>query len=282
MGKGGLGIGLDALFDDNLTDVQVKKTLRLSEIEPNRAQPRKTFNDEGITALAESLKEHGMIQPILVRPIGNDMYQIVAGERRWRAAHKAELNEVPVIIREFTDIEAMQIALIENLQRENLNPIEEAVGFKELIDKFSMKQEELGKIMGRSRSSVTNTLRMLNLPEEVQELLKEGQISIGHAKVLCGLQDKEIQKKLAEKSAEGFYTVRELTKIVSKLNEKDKITPEDKLRTDSYYKEVELSLNERLGRKVKVDYGKKKGTIVLEFYDKDDLNGLLKNFIVDD
>ena len=165
MAKKGLGSGLDTLFMDNTNDIQVKKTLRTSEIEPNRDQPRKVFSDEAIAALADSIREYGVLQPILVRPLGTGMYQIVAGERRWRAARMLGLNEVPVNIKELSNLEAMQIAIVENLQRENLNPLEEASGYSELIEKFGMTQEKVAKLVGRSRSAVANAVRLLTLPE---------------------------------------------------------------------------------------------------------------------
>ncbi|MDE7136894.1 MAG: ParB/RepB/Spo0J family partition protein, partial [Ruminococcus sp.] len=167
MAIGGLGAGLDSLFSDNTSAVQVKKTLRTSEIEPNREQPRKKFSDEAITSLADSIREHGMLQPILVRPLSSGGYQIVAGERRWRAARMLGLDEVPVNIRELSDSETMQIAIIENLQRENLNPVEEANGYNELIEKYGMTQDKVAKMVGRSRSSVANAIRILTLPEAV-------------------------------------------------------------------------------------------------------------------
>ena len=270
--KGGLGIGLEALFDDNSSDVQVKKTLRTSEIEPNRSQPRKNFNEEAIASLAESIREHGIIQPLLVRPYQNT-YQIVAGERRWRAARMLGIDEVPVIIKELADAEAMQIALIENLQRENLNPIEEAASYKELIETYKMKQDYLSKIVGRSRSAVSNAMRLLNLPDEVQEYIKDGLVSVGHAKILLSIEDQEIMIELARRVSEGKLTVRALEAEVMRLNEKQSDqTSENNHKTDSYFKEMELSLKDRLGRKVSVkQHGESKGTLVLEFYDKDDL-----------
>ena len=183
MAKKGLGSGLDTLFMDNTNDIQVKKTLRTSEIEPNRDQPRKVFSDEAIAALADSIREYGVLQPILVRPLGTGMYQIVAGERRWRAARMLGLDEVPVNIKELSDLEAMQIAIVENLQRENLNPLEEASGYSELIEKFGMTQEKVAKLVGRSRSAVANAVRLLTLPESVQKMVESGDLSAGH--VLC-------------------------------------------------------------------------------------------------
>ena len=270
--KGGLGMGLEALFDDNSSDVQVKKTIRTSEIEPNKSQPRKDFNEDAIASLAESIKQHGIIQPLLVRPY-HATYQIVAGERRWRAARMLGIDEVPVVVKELTDVETVQIALIENLQRENLNPIEEASGFKELVDSYNMKQEDLARIVGKSRSSVANSIRLLNLPQNVQEFLKEGLITVGHAKILLGLDDNELITELAEKISEGNLTVRNLETLVSKLsNQKQKESLENSFKKESYFREMELSLKENLGRKVRVkDKGNGKGTLVLEFYDKDDL-----------
>lgn len=269
--KGGLGMGLEALFDDNSSDVQVKKTLRTSEIEPNKTQPRKDFNEDAIASLAESIKEHGIIQPLLVRPF-QGTYQIVAGERRWRAARMLGVDEVPVIIKELSDSETVQIALIENLQRENLNPIEEAAGYKELMETYGMKQEYLARIVGRSRSSVANSVRLLNLPEKVQEFLKEGLITVGHAKILLGLDDPQLITDLAVKVSEDGLTVRNLEILVSKISAEQKETNEKPSRKDSYFREMELSLKDRLGRKVNVkDKGNGKGTLVLEFYDKEDL-----------
>lgn len=268
--RGGLGMGLEALFSDNSSEVQVKKTLRTSEIEPNRLQPRKTFDEDAIASLAESIKEHGMLQPLIVRPYMGS-YQIVAGERRWRAARSAEVEEVPVIIKELSDAEAMQFAIIENLQREDLNPVEEAAGFKELSETYGMTQEDIAKIAGISRSAVSNSIRILGLPEEVQELIKEGLVSVGHAKVLLSVEDEELVKELALRVSEGCVTVRTLEKIVAGLKADEKKSSEKK-PSDSYFKEMEISLRESLGRKVTVkNKGNDKGTLVVEFYDKADL-----------
>lgn len=276
MAKGGLGAGLDTLFSDNSNDIQVKKTLRTSEIEPNRDQPRKAFSDEAITALADSIREHGMLQPILVRPISTGGYQIVAGERRWRAARMAGLDEVPVNIRELSDLETMQIAIIENLQRENLNPVEEAAGYNELIEKFGMTQEKVAKMVGRSRSAVANAVRILSLPERVLKMLENGDISAGHARALLGFEDEEMLIATALRAADGGLTVRQVEKAAQKSTEhnEEAVSNKSDAKIDNYFKEMELSLNERLGRKVKVDYGKNKGALILEFYDKNDLAAL--------
>lgn len=270
MAKGGLGSGMDLLFEDNVSQVQVKKTLRLSELEPNRSQPRKNFDESAIAALAESIREHGILQPLLVRPTAFGGYQIVAGERRWRAARMLGLDEIPVVIRDLSDFETAQIALIENLQRENLNPLEEALGYKQLQDEFDMKQDEIARIVGRSRSAVTNALRLLKLPDEVKELLVDGSISAGHARALLGFSDENLMIAAAQKAAAGLLTVRQLEKMAA---EKPETKPEIP-QVNTYFREMEISLHERLARKVKVDFKKNKGTLTLEFYDEDDLRAL--------
>lgn len=281
MGKSSLGSGLDFLFSDNTSDVQVKKTLRTSEIEPNRDQPRKVFSDEAIQALADSIREHGMLQPILVRPIGGG-YQIVAGERRWRAARMLGLDEVPVNIRELSDLETMQIAIIENLQRENLNPVEEAAGYNDLIEKFGMTQEKVAKMVGRSRSAVANSVRLLALPERVLRMVENGDISAGHARALLGFENEEMLIATALKAADGGLTVRQVEKAAQKSSETEEKAPASNKKIDNYFVEMELSLHEKLGRKVKVDYGKNKGALILEFYDKEDLAALAEKLAKDE
>lgn len=279
MGIGGLGAGLDSLFSDNTSEVQVKKTVRISEIEPNREQPRKNFSEESIASLAESIREHGMLQPILVRPLRVGGYQIVAGERRWRAARMLGLDEVPVNIRELTDTQAMQIAVIENLQRENLNPVEEANGYSELIEKYGMTQEKVAQMVGRSRSAIANAVRILSLPETVIEMIGDNRLSMGHAKALMGIEDRELLISTAEKACDGGMTVRQVENIVQKPKVKSE-KKSDK-RIDNYFVEMEISLKEKLGRKVKVDYGKNKGALILEFYDKDDLKEIAEKLAGD-
>ncbi|MBR6985330.1 MAG: ParB/RepB/Spo0J family partition protein [Ruminococcus sp.] len=271
MAKGGLGLGLDMLFPDNANEVQVKKTLRTSEIEPNRDQPRKNFSDEAITALADSIREHGILQPILVRPMSTGSYQIVAGERRWRAARMLGLDEVPVNIRELSDVEAMQIAIIENLQRENLNPVEEANGYNELIEKYGMTQDKVAKMVGRSRSAIANAVRILSLPDRVLKMLENGELSAGHAKALLAFENEDILVGVAERAADGGMTVRQVERLAQKQGEEPVEDKRSDKKIDNYFVEMEISLKERLGRKVKVDYGKNKGVLVLEFYDKEDL-----------
>lgn len=270
--KGGLGNGLSALFDDNKTESNSSQTLRVSEIEPNREQPRKNFDDESISALADSIKQHGILQPLLVRPYRSS-YQIVAGERRWRAARMLGLSEVPVQIRELSDAETMQIALIENLQRENLNPIEEAKGYSELIESYDMTQEEVAKTVGRSRSAVSNSMRLLSLPDEILEMLENGDISVGHGKALLSFEDEEKMLEAARKAADGKLNVRSLEKMA---NEEAVEKTVSNKQIDNYFKEMEISLHDTLGRKVKVEYGRNKGALILEFYDKEDLSELAK------
>jgi ParB family chromosome partitioning protein len=280
MAIGGLGAGLDTLFSNNTNEVQVKKTLRLSEIEPNRNQPRRYFSEEAITTLAESIREHGMIQPILVRPLSTGGYQIVAGERRWRAARMLGLDEVPVNIKELSDEETMQIALVENLQRENLNPIEEALGYNELIETYGMTQEKVAKIVGKSRSAIANSVRLLSLPERIQKMIQSGSLSAGHARALLGFDDEEMMTAVAVKAADGGLTVRQVERAAQKSSENDeKENKKSDRHIDNYFVEMELSLKERLGRKVKVDYGSDKGVIILEFYDKEDLAAIADKLV---
>ena len=225
-----------------------------------------------------------MLQPILVRPISTGGYQIVAGERRWRAARMAGLDEVPVNIRELSDLETMQIAIIENLQRENLNPVEEAAGYAELIDKYGMTQEKVAKMVGRSRSAVANAVRLLSLPERVLKMLENGDISAGHARALLGFEDEEMLVATALRAADGGLTVRQVEKAAQKSAEHsdEASASASNKKIDNYFKEMELSLNERLGRKVKVDYGKNKGALILEFYDKNDLAALAEKLAKED
>ncbi|MBR1527899.1 MAG: ParB/RepB/Spo0J family partition protein [Oscillospiraceae bacterium] len=271
MAKGGLGGGLGSLFEDNAAEIQTKKTIRLSDIEPNRNQPRKNFDDAAISALANSIREHGMLQPILVRPLpDSNNYQIVAGERRWRAARMLSLNEVPVIVRELSDLETAEIALIENLQREDLNPVEEAKAFQRLQDDFGMKQDEIAKKVGCSRSTVANALRLLKLPEEVQTMLIKGDITTGHAKALLAFSDQKQMILAAQKAADGQLNVRQLEKMAVESDSKD-LDDIPVSKTISYFGEIEHALKNRLGRKVKVQFKKNKGTLLLEFYDEEDL-----------
>lgn len=276
---GGLGKGLDAIFIENDTnDSNNNVFLKISDIEPNRDQPRKDFNEEALRELADSIATHGVLQPLLVRPLAGGGYQLVAGERRWRASRMAGLSEVPVVIREMTDSEMTQIALIENLQREDLNSVEEALGYKSLMDAYNLTQDEVAKAVGKSRPAVANVMRLLNLPEEIQDMLKEGEISAGHARALLGIADKETMIKIAKSIASQDLTVRDVERLAKKQSSDKKPKAEKQHQKRApIYDEVELSLNEHLSRRVKVMNDKENnGTLQIEFYSEDDLVQLAK------
>ncbi|MBR5495967.1 MAG: ParB/RepB/Spo0J family partition protein, partial [Oscillospiraceae bacterium] len=243
-------------------------------VEPNVNQPRKDFDNNALIELAESITEYGVLSPLLVRPLTNGMYQIIAGERRWRASKMAGLTEIPVIIREFDDKTTMQIALVENLQREGLNPIEEAQGYQELIEKYGFSQEQVSKSVGKSRSAVTNTLRLLNLPKNVCKMVGDGLISAGHARAILGIENSKEREEVANLVIEKGLSVREVEKLVKSKNEPPKPQPEKdeiKFGGNSIYKEIELALTQQLRRKVKVNVKNGKGVLQLSFYDRDDL-----------
>ena len=271
--KGGLGKGLEALFTDNATgDVNSATRLRLSEIEPNKAQPRKDFDEEALASLADSIKEHGVIQPLLVRPLDNGSYQLVAGERRWRAARMAGLSEVPVIIKELSDRETMEIGLIENLQREDLNPIEEALGYQTLMETYDFTQDEISRRVGRSRPAVANALRLLHLPQEVIALVRKKELSSGHARAILALPDEETMIETAKKAAKGNVSVREIERLAQGKRERPQKGKAG--ARDSFYDEVELALAAELGRKIAIqvkNQEKDRGTITVEFYSKEEL-----------
>ena len=226
--RSGLGKGLDALFMDNDTNDTGVVTLRLSQIEPNREQPRKVFNEEALNELADSIREHGVLQPLLVRPLPGGVYQLVAGERRWRASRMAGLQEVPVVIREMDEEQAMEIALIENLQREDLNAIEEASGYKLLMERYNMTQEQVAKRVGKSRPAIANALRLLNLPEPVLEMVEEGEVSPGHARALLSFDDPQRMMDVAQKVRTGKYSVRDIERMSKEQEEKEKKSAEEK------------------------------------------------------
>ena len=280
--KGGLGKGFDALMLDNALETADNTsitTLKISDIEPNKDQARKEFEEEAITELAESIAEHGVLQPLLVRPLINGGYQLIAGERRWRASRAAGLTEVPVIIKALTDEEAAVISLIENLQRENLNPVEEAYGFAQLIKDYGLTQEDAAKKVGKSRTAVTNALRIIKLPEKVIDMIRDGSLSAGHAKALAGIEDESLIIEAAELIKEKGLSVRETEKLVKNIGKRKDTKPESvKSRRIAYFDEVEIALSESLGRKARViTKGKKEcGTLEIDFYDKDDLEAIAK------
>lgn len=278
--KGGLGKGVDALFFDNAVE-ETAVTLPIDEIEPNRDQPRKTFDETALAELADSIRAHGVLQPLLVRPSADGSYRLVAGERRYRAARMAGLTEVPVTVREMTDEEESVFALIENLQREDLNAIEEAEGLKQLIDTYGLTQEQAASRVGKSRTAVTNALRLLNLPQTVAALVKDGKISMGHARALLSVADEAELSRIADLIVQSGISVRE-TERLCKHAGKTKKTPERRKKSrDKFYDEVELALSETLGRTVKVFVGNGgRGTLEIEFFGTDDLKKLAQDFEV--
>ncbi len=271
MKKGGLGRGLDILFNENATEENAAVTIKLSEIEPNREQPRRDFDEAALNDLADSITRYGLLQPIVVHPQPNGTYQIIAGERRWRACRIAGLTEVPVIIKEVDDKTLMEIALIENLQREDLNAVEEAEGYNSLMKQHGMTQEQVAEAVGKSRSAVANALRLIHLNETELEALRRGTISAGHARALLACEDDELRQKMLLAAADGA-SVRELERMVTAGKKKAaaKKTPPKK---PSFYNEVELSLRNELHRKVNITpNGKGRGTITIEFYNEDELS----------
>lgn len=273
--KGGLGKGLDAIFHDNArADDGGAVELNINELEPNRGQPRKEFSEEAMRELADSIAQHGVLQPLLVRPLLSGGYQIVAGERRWRASRMAGLTTVPALIRELTDSEVMQIALIENLQREDLKPLEEAQGYQALMEEFGFTQDEISKSVGKSRPAVTNALRLLNLPEAVRGMLARGDLSAGHARTLLSFKDEAAMLAAAKRVVAEGLSVRELEKMAKKVNA-EKPEAVRSTRRIRYYDEAELALRDTLNRVVHVGGTKKKGVLSIEFYGEDDLKNLL-------
>ncbi len=267
--KSGLGKGLDALFADTGSDTGNSSTVRISEIEPDLSQPRKDFNEDALAELAKSIETHGVLQPLLIRPTASGMYRIVAGERRWRAARMAGLTEVPAVIREMGESEAAQIALVENLQREDLNAIEEAKGFRQLIDKYGLTQEQIADVVGKSRPAVTNALRLLSLPDEVMKLVEVGTLSAGHAKAILSAEE-EKRIGLAKKIVSEGLSVREAEKFASK-KEKPPKPASAAFSKNSWYKEMEIALTQEIGRPIKIMEGKKGGFLEIPFYNKEDL-----------
>lgn len=270
--KGGLGRGLDSLFNENATDSDSAVKVNINDIEPNRDQPRKDFDETAISELADSISQHGLIQPIVVRPTTDGRYSIIAGERRWRACRLAGLDVVPVIVKDADEQSLMEIALIENLQREDLNAVEEALGYRSLIDGYNLTQDEVAKRMGKSRSAVTNALRLLSLNETELEALRRGTISAGHARALLSCEDAETRSKMLLAAADGA-SVRELEKMSSAAKKAKKNKSKENTEKPNFYSEVELSLKNELHRKVSITpNGKGKGTITIEFFSDDELS----------
>lgn len=274
-----LGAGLDALFEDNALESRDIHTLRLTEIEPNKAQPRKNFDEDAIRGLAESIREHGLIQPIVVRPMPNGItYRIIAGERRWRACRVLGMSEIPVIIRDSDEFEAAQLAVIENVQRADLNPVEEAIAYRTLMEKYDMTQDSLAAAMGKSRSYIANLTRLLSLPEKALESLGEGEITVGHAKALMAVTDEEKLLSALETVISDKLNVRQTEKLAASLSaqaEEKTEAPSENRQMRNYFTEMELSLKEKTGRAVRITgNGEGRGKITLSFSDKDDLGRL--------
>ena len=287
----GLGRDFFSLVEDNMleTKAEAKTTIRISRITPRGDQPRKTFDENALQVLADSIREHGVIQPIVVREIGvlEDNYEIIAGERRWRAAKMAGLDEIPAVIMTGDELKIAEVALIENVQRKDLNPIEEAMAYKALIERFDLKQEEVARQAGKSRSAVANMLRLLELPDEVLALVQEEKLSMGHARAILGLADEEKMLPLAEMIVAKELSVREVEALVRKYNTVPEEIPEveeDKtaMQRRIYMKDLEDKARTKLGRKVKIfDTGRKK-TVELSFEDDEDLANLLKILVGQD
>lgn len=276
--QSGLGRGLSALLEDpNLEFTQQKggiSSVPLHKVEPNPLQPRREFDPESLQALADSITAHGMIQPLTVRELPGGYYQIIAGERRWRAARMAGLQEVPILVIEADDRKVMELALVENLQREDLNPMEEAQGYQTLMQDYGLTQAETAERVGKSRPAVANALRLLSLSEDMAELVRNGTLSPGHARALLGIKSEKLRKQAAQRIIALQLSVRQAESLCRNL---EKPKPEDKeapLAVD-YIAECEKTLTRRLGRKVHIVNGKKKGRFELEFYGQDDLNRLL-------
>ena len=273
--KGGLGRGLDALFNDNSVKNEGAVSVRINDIEPNRDQPRRDFDEQSLSELADSIALHGLLQPIAVRPNSDGNYTIIAGERRWRASRMAGLDKVPVLIKEVDEKELKDLALIENLQREDLNPIEEAKGYKLLIEEYGLTQEQVAEEMGKSRPAIANTLRLLALPEDLLKLVEEGTLSAGHARAILGAPTQAMQRQAAKQVIAHGLSVRQTESLVKALQ---KQPAEKKAANDEialYLGELEKSLSSNLGRKVTISHHGKKGKIQLEYYNPEDLEALL-------
>lgn len=278
MSKKGLGKGLGALIpgiDPTERERQGVVELEIGQIKPNPDQPRKEFDEVRLEELALSIKEHGIVQPVIVRKVG-DGYELVAGERRWRAAQLAGLTKVPALVREFTEAERMEIALIENLQREDLNPLEEAEAYRALMDAFGLTQEALAKRLGRSRSQVANTLRLLQLPDRVQEEIRAGRLSMGHAKVLGGVEDPAELVALAEKVVSEGLSVRELEELLRPREKRERPRAKVRAKLPPDLAAVERRLREQLGTPVKLHWSGERGRVEITFFGEEGLNRLLE------
>lgn len=278
--KKGLGKGLESLFsEENSISIDSGITeLKINRVEPNANQPRKSFDNEKLEALAESIKEHGLIQPIIVVKNKNDNYTIVAGERRWRAAKKAGLSVIPAVVKDYSNQTVTEIALIENLQREDLNPIEEALGYKALMDEYSLTQEEISKRIGKSRSAVANSLRLLTLEKELQQYLISGQISEGHARAILSLNGEVLREFLLNRIIDEGLNVRQAEKLAKDLQTVKPKREKTVTAADIELEKIKNRLEQGFGTKVKIHNGTSKGKIEIEYYGNDDLERILSYF----
>lgn len=282
MAKKGLGKGLGALISEDFSIENEEKVgvseIKITQIEPDPDQPRKDFDQEKLEVLAESIKIHGVIQPLIVTEQKDGFYRIIAGERRWRASKLAGLTTIPAVVREYSKQQSAEIALVENLQREDLNGIEEAKGYKTLMEEFSLTQQQVAEKVGKSRPAVANALRLLNLPESVQDMVIYGEISSGHARAISGISDSEVQTDLAQKVIAEDLSVRQLEKLIAQMNqpapEKEKEPVDVNLKAQ--LKEIQKDLQSYLGTKVKVSTGKNKGKLEIEYYDMNELERLIQ------
>lgn len=273
MKKGGLGRNLDSLFLENtLEDAAKTVTLPIEEIVPNREQPRKQFDEDALADLSASIAQHGVLQPLLVRPMPDGSYQLVAGERRWRASRMAGLTEVPVVIREMAEQEAAELALIENLQREDLNPMEEAIGYRTLMENYGMTQEQAAQVVNKSRPAVANALRLLHLPQAVADMVADGSLSAGHARTVLAFDSEQAQIEAARAAVDKGLSVRDLERMAKSA--KKPRADKQPARRAGFYDEAELALRETLGRQVRVTVGAKGGTLQIEFFDEEDLRAI--------
>ena len=274
----GLGRGLNALLGDPVLQNQGEGSVSLpiSQVEPGLNQPRKRFDPDSLSELADSIRIHGVIQPLTVRRLSSGYYQIIAGERRWRAAKQAGLDEIPAVIIEADDRKVMELGLIENLQREDLNPAEEARGYQTLMTEYGLTQEQVAQRMGKSRPAVTNALRLLNLPEDLMALVEDGSLSAGHARALLGAPNQTLQRQAAKAVLEKGLSVRQTEALVKALQKEKKEKPQEDNVLAIYLADIEKNLGSQLGRKVHIQHKGKKGKVELEYYSEDDLDALLR------
>lgn len=274
----GLGRGLNALLGDPVLQNQGEGSvsLSISQVEPGLNQPRKRFDPDSLSELADSIRIHGVIQPLTVRRLSSGYYQIIAGERRWRAAKQAGLDEIPAVIIEADDRKVMELGLIENLQREDLNPAEEARGYQTLMTEYGLTQEQVAQRMGKSRPAVTNALRLLNLPEDLMALVEDGSLSAGHARALLGAPNQTLQRQAAKAVLEKGLSVRQTEALVKALQKEKKEKPQEDNVLAIYLADIEKNLGSQLGRKVHIQHKGKKGKVELEYYSEDDLDALLR------